>query len=73
MSFALIPRQQIVSFLFNGLIFRLKDEIVVEIPVSTEHTLSVTAAIVQRKHIKTITKKSFPDVKQLCKEYKPKP
>ena len=34
--------------------------------------MSITAAIVRRKQIKTITKKSFPDIKQLCKEYRPK-
>lgn len=66
-SFALIPRQQIFSFLFNPLFFRLKDELVIEIPVNNENPLYITAAIVRRQQIKTITKKSFPDIKQLCK------
>jgi len=40
--------------------------------VNNENPLSLTAAIVMRKQIrKTITKKKFPDIKQLCKEYKP--
>ena len=71
-SMALVPRQQILSFFLNPLFFRLKDELVVEIPINTEHPISLTGAIVRRKQIKTITKKKFPDVKQLCKEYRPK-
>lgn len=65
-SFALVPRQQIFSLLLNPF-FRLKDELVVEIPINNENPLSLTAAIVRRQQIKTITKKKFPDVKQLCK------
>ena len=43
-----------------------------EIPLNNEYPLSLTAAIVRKKQIKSITKKSFPDIKQLCKEYRPK-
>lgn len=28
-------------------------------------------AIISKKEIKTLTKKKYPDIKQLCKEYKP--
>lgn len=72
-SFAMVPRQQIFSFLLNPIFFRLKDELVVEIPINNENPLSLTAAIVRRQQIRTITKKNFPDIKQLCKEYKPAP
>jgi hypothetical protein len=70
-SFALVQRHQIISFLLNPLFFRLRDELVVEIPVNSENPVSLTAAIVRRQQIRSITKKDFPDVKQLCKEYKP--
>lgn len=71
-SFALVPRQQILSFFLNPIIFKLKDELVLEVPINIEIPISMTGAIVRRKQIRsTITKKKFPDVKQLCKEYKP--
>ena len=31
----------------------------------------MTMAIIRKKDIKTLTKKKYPDIKQLCKEYKP--
>lgn len=31
----------------------------------------MTMAITSKKNIKKLTKKKFPDIKQLCKEYKP--
>jgi hypothetical protein len=67
----LIPRQQIISFLFNGLFIGLKDELVIEIPILNEHPISLTMAIIHKKHIKSLTKKKYPDIKQLCKAYKP--
>lgn len=66
-SLALIPRHKILSLMLNPIFFKMKDELVVEIPISLENPVSLTAAIVRRKQIKTITKKSFPDIKQLCK------
>lgn len=71
-SMALVPRQQLISFLLNPFIIKLKDELVVEIPLNNDSPLPITAAIIRKNQIKTITKKSYPDVKQLCKEYRPK-
>lgn len=31
----------------------------------------MTMAIIRRKNIKELSKKKYPDIKQLCKEYKP--
>jgi hypothetical protein len=33
--------------------------------------LPLTLAIIRKKNIRTLTKKSYPDIKNLCKEYKP--
>jgi len=63
----LVPRQQILSFLFNDLFIGLKDEIVIEIPILNKHPISLTMAIIRKKDIKTLTKKKYPDIKQLCK------
>lgn len=60
-----------LSFLFNALFIKLKDELVVEVPILNEHPISLTMAIIRRRNIKELTKKKYPDVKQLCKEYKP--
>ncbi len=49
----------------------LKDELVVEIPILNEHPISLTMAIIHKKNIRELTKKKYPDIKQLCKEYKP--
>lgn len=49
----------------------LKDELVVEVPILNEHPISLTMAIIVKKDIKKLTKKKYPDIKQLCKEYKP--
>lgn len=66
-----MPRQQVISFLFNSYFIKLRDELVIEIPILNEHPLSLTMAIIRRKNIKELTKKKYPDIKQLCKEYKP--
>ena len=60
-----------MSFFFNFLFFNLKDELVIEIPIRSREILLLTMAIVRKKNIREITKKKFPDIKQLCKEYKP--
>lgn len=49
----------------------LKDELVIEIPILNETPISLTMAIIRKKNIKLLTKKKYPDIKQLCKEYKP--
>lgn len=67
----MVPRQQIISFLFNGLFIGLKDEIIIEIPILNEFPISLTMAVFPRKEIKKLTKRKYPDIKQLCKEYKP--
>ena len=69
--FQLIPRQQILSFFFNSLFIRLKDELVIEIPLKTQSSLPLTMAVVRKKNIREITKKKYPDIKNLCKQYKP--
>jgi hypothetical protein len=61
----------VLSFLFNSYFIKLRDELVVEIPILNEHPLSLTMAIIRRKNVKELTKKKYPDIKQLCKEYKP--
>jgi hypothetical protein len=66
-----VPRQQILSYFFNSLFIKLKDELVIEIPILNEHPISMTMAIIRKKNIKELTKKKYPDIKQLCKEYKP--
>lgn len=33
--------------------------------------ISLTMAIIRKKNIKELTKKKYPDIKQLCKEYRP--
>ncbi len=38
-------------------------------PIKT--SLNITLAIVRKKNIREITKKKYPDIKTLCKEYKP--
>ncbi len=67
LSFALIPRQQILSLLFNSLFIRIKDELVVEIPIRVKHEMPITLAIVMREDIRKINKKDYPDIKNLCK------
>jgi len=57
--------------LFNSILIGLKDEIVIEIPILNETPISLTMAIIRKKNIKLFTKKKYPDIKQLCKEYKP--
>ena len=57
--------------MFNGLLIGVKDELVVEIPILNENPISLTMAIINKKEIKKLTKKKYPDIKQLCKEYKP--
>ena len=52
---------------FNWLIFKQKDEFVVEIPIVNESPLPLTLAIIRKKVILTITKKAYPDIKHLCK------
>ena len=37
----------------------------------SDYPISITMAIIRKKNIKMVTKKKFPDIKQLCKEYKP--
>ena len=53
----LVPRQQIISFMFNGLLIGVKDELVVEIPILNENPISLTMAIINKKEIKKLTKK----------------
>jgi hypothetical protein len=67
----MVPRQQIISFLFNNILIGLKDELVIEIPILNEAPISLTMAIIRKKNIKLLTKKKYPDIKQLCKEYHP--
>ena len=40
-------------------------------PINNEHPLSLTLAIVRKNNMKNIKKKKYPDIKHLCKEYKP--
>lgn len=63
----LVPRQQIVSFLLNPILIGLKDELVIEVPINSEHPVALTMAIVRKNNMRSITKKKFPDIKHLCK------
>lgn len=66
-----MPRQQILSFLLNSVLFKLKDEVVIEIPILNKMPLPLSLAIIRKKNVKLLTKKSYPDIKNLCKEYRP--
>ena len=67
----LVPRQQIVSFVLNPILIGLKDELVIEIPINSDHPIALTMAIVRKSNMREINKKKFPDIKHLCKEYRP--
>jgi hypothetical protein len=56
-----------MSFLFNSTIIKLKDELVIEIPILNEHPILITMAIIRKKNLKLLTKKKYPDIKHLCK------
>jgi hypothetical protein len=61
----------VLSYLFNSAFIHIKDELVIEVPILNEHPVSLTMAVIRKKNLKDLTKKKYPDVKQLCKEYKP--
>ncbi len=58
-----------MSLVLNPIFLNIKDELVIEVPIKT--SLTLTLAIVRKKNIREITKKRYPDIKTLCKEYKP--
>lgn len=65
----MVARQQIIAHLLNDLLFRNKDELVIEIPIASANRPIFAMAVLRRTYTKHITKKKYPDLKTLCREY----